>query len=257
MENRMNKSKVAVVTGAAQGLGAAIAGGLASPDRTLVLLDRSPGVEKVADAPSAKSGQAVGLIADLADGPAVTELIRNLTSEYGRCDILVNNAGISPKAPDGTRPDLADIPVEQWERVLAVNLTAAFRLCAWALPLMKAQGWGRIVNMSSRAGRMYVPQAGAHYAATKAALIGFTRTVAGEGGPFGVTANCVAPGRIETPLTAGNPSAASMGATFKSQTPVGRMGQPIEVAAAVNYLVSDAAGFVTGAVIDVNGGIIG
>jgi 3-oxoacyl-[acyl-carrier protein] reductase len=122
---------------------------------------------------------------------------------------------------------------------------------------MKAQGWGRIVNMSSRAGRMYVPQAGAHYAATKAALIGFTRTVAGEGGPFGITANCVAPGRIETPLTTEDPSAAALGATFKSQTPAGRVGKPAEVAAAVNYLVSDAAGFVTGAVIDINGGVIG
>jgi 3-oxoacyl-[acyl-carrier protein] reductase len=253
----MYNSKVAVVTGAAQGLGAAIADGLASPDRTLVLLDRSPGVKEVADRLSAKSGRAVGHIVDLADGSAITELTRNLTNGYGRCDILVNNAGISPKASDGTRLDLADIPVEQWEQVLAVNLTAAFRLCAWALPLMKAQGWGRIVNMSSRAGRMYVPQAGAHYAATKAALIGFTRTVAGEGGPFGITANCVAPGRIETPLTTEDPSAAALGATFKSQTPAGRVGKPAEVAAAVNYLVSDAAGFVTGAVIDINGGVIG
>jgi 3-oxoacyl-[acyl-carrier protein] reductase len=253
----MNNGKVAVVTGAAQGLGAAIANGLTSPGTTMVLLDRSPNVKEVARNLSGNSRNAVGHVIDLADGAAITELTQNLMNEYGRCDILVNNAALSPKASDGTRLDLADIPVEQWERVLAVNLTAAFRLCAWAFPLMKAQGWGRIVNMSSRAGRMFVPQAGAHYAATKAALIGFTRTVAGEGGPFGITANCIAPGRIETPLTADNPSAAAMGATFKDQTPVGRMGTPAEVAAAVNYLVSDAAGFVTGAVIDINGGVIG
>ncbi|WNI21430.1 SDR family NAD(P)-dependent oxidoreductase [Streptomyces sp. ITFR-16] len=253
----METSRLTVITGAAQGLGAAIAKGLAAPDRTLVLLDRSPAVKDVADALGAECRQAVGHEVDLGDGVAVTALTGFLTEEYGRCDILVNNAALSPKAPDGTRLDLADIPVEQWEQVLAVNLTAAFRLCAWALPLMKNQGWGRIVNMSSRAGRMYVPQAGAHYAATKAALIGFTRTVAGEGGPYGVTANCVAPGRIETPLTNGNPSGAAMGAAFVSQTPAARMGRPDEVSAAVEYLVSERAGFVTGAVIDVNGGVLG
>lgn len=249
--------QVAVITGAAQGLGAAVAESLASQDRILVLLDRSSAVSEVAERLAPTCHRATGYTVDLSDGSAITELTNKVSAEYRRCDILVNNAALSPKAPDGTRIDLADIPLEQWEEVLAVNLTAVFRLCAWALPMMKSQGWGRIVNMSSRAGRMYVPQAGAHYAATKAALIGFTRTVAGEGGPFGVTANCVAPGRIDTPLTAGNPSNADMHAAFTKATPVGRTGRPEEVAAAVAYLVSEAAGFVTGAVLDINGGVLG
>jgi 3-oxoacyl-[acyl-carrier protein] reductase len=167
----------------------------------------------------------------------------------------VNNAGAHPKHDDGSKFTITEMSLEQWEEVFAGNLTAPFLLSAWAFKLMKAHGWGRIINISSRAGRMYSDMAGAHYTAAKTALIGFTRVLAGESAPFNITANCVAPGAVKTGMWSEHSDAFQ--AELAKLAPMGRYGRPDEIASAVAYLASEAASFITGAVIDANGGVFG
>jgi len=143
--------------------------------------------------------------------------------------------------------------------VMAINVTAPFLLSQWAMEFMKERQWGRIVNVSSRAGRMYSDVSGAQYSASKAAIIGFTRNLAGECGPYNVTANTVAPGRIKTPLSdvSGVGSSQNLHEVFASKVPLRRVGNSSELASVISFLTSDDASFVTGAVVDVNGGIFG
>jgi 3-oxoacyl-[acyl-carrier protein] reductase len=172
-----------------------------------------------------------------------------IDGEAGRLDILINNAGISP-AHAGRSLPVEETELAEWDRVIGVNLTGTFLTCRAAIPLMKRGGWGRIVNFSSMGGRMRSLLSGAHYAATKAGVIGFTRVLAGQVGRHGITANCIAPGRIDTPQSRSFGDLDS----FLAQLPVGRTGDVADIAAAVDYLVSEAAGYVTGTVLDVNGG---
>jgi 3-oxoacyl-[acyl-carrier protein] reductase len=247
--------KVAVVTGAASGIGRATAARLAQPDVRLVLVDRSESVMEVADELGGDGTKADGLVADLADVGGVSSLTTSIDDLAGGCDILVNCAGVHPKKPDGNKFPIPEITLDQWESVVAINLTSPFLLSSWALEHMKARQWGRIINVASRAGRTYLAVAGAHYAATKAGLIGFTRVLAGEGGPFNVTANCVAPGRVKTPLSDQGDGRLHKG--FADSVPLGRIGRPDEIAAAIAFLASEDASFITGSVIDANGGAFG
>lgn len=249
----MGKSgKVAVVTGAASGLGLAIAERLARGFHDLVLLDRSETVLDVAERLSSNDVTARSRIVDLLDTSALSGVVKEIGDRYGRLDILINNAGIHPKK-NGAKYSIEEVTTEQWNDVITVNLTAAFVLSREAFPLMKEKKFGRIVNISSRGGRTYSPEAGIHYHASKAGIIGLTRVLAGEGGPFGITANCVTPGRVRTPL-ADEGAGEQYHVKYASNVPVGRIGRTDEIAAAVEYLVSDEAGYTTGAILDINGG---
>lgn len=231
--------RIAVVTGAADGIGRSVAENLAGAGHTVISLDIRP--RDGADIPQ--------IACDVADPASVADAFGQVEREYGPVQILVNNAGISPAAPNGRAVLIEEMTDADWRRVLSVNLDGVFHCCRAALPAMKRSGWGRIVNFSSQGGRMRSMLSGAHYAASKAGLFGFTRVLAGQCGQSGITANCIAPGRIET-----EQSDQFALDDYVSQIPVGRLGRPGDIAAATRYLVSEEAGFVTGAIFDVNGG---
>jgi 3-oxoacyl-[acyl-carrier protein] reductase len=247
----VQKERVALVTGAASGLGLSISKRLAADGCMVVLVDRSEKVLEIAKGLREEGRLAEGHVANVTDEAAVTALVKNLTDARGGVDILVNNAGGMP-LPKGGSVAVEDLPTELWARTIAVNLTAPFVLCRLVLPAMKRKGWGRIINIASRAGRMAVPDTGVNYAATKAGLIGMNRIVADQGAKYGITANCIAPGRIATP--GGTNATEEVMQDSLRRIPVGRLGLPTEIAATIAFLVSDDAAYITGAVIDVNGG---
>ncbi|GAA5232310.1 SDR family oxidoreductase [Verticiella sediminum] len=247
----MKNERTAAITGGASGIGLESARLLGQAGVALVLLDRSDRVHEVAASLRSEGMAAEAVVADLSELADVPEAARRMAALRGGVDILVNNAGVHPKV-DGRIAGFEQIVLEDWEFVFRVNSTAPFLLCQALLPAMKEKGWGRIVNIASRAGRTLSPRAGTHYSASKAALIGMTRKLAGECAPFGVTANCIAPGQVETPLA--RTSSPEVLAEAARRIPVGRLGDASEIASAVAYLASDGASFVTGAVLDVNGG---
>lgn len=248
----MTKERTALVTGAASGIGLGIARMLLHSGTPTVLLDRDSAVEGIAELEVKETGtRAWGVVADLADPDAVVGAARIADELTGGVDILVNNAGISPKYEGG--PMLVDVTDRaSWDMTVAVNLTAPFLLCQALLPGMRERGWGRIVMMSSRAGRSISPVCGVAYSATKTGLLGLARRLAHEVAEEGVTVNSVAPGPVRTPIT--DTACPEKQAEVRRQVPVGRHGTTDEVAALVAYFVSDAAAFTTGSVVDINGG---
>ncbi len=240
--------RVALVTGAASGIGLAIATQFVKDGLTTVMLDRSPAVSEIA---TSLGGQTHAIVCDVSDEAAIHAAVADVEARYGRCDVLVNNAGIHPKR-EGGKFLIEQIPMAQWQEVIAINLTSSFVFCQRVMPLMRRHRWGRIINISSRGGRTASPVASAHYAATKAGLIGFTRIAALEGAADGITANCIAPGPIESAMTAG--SSPEVRAAFARSVPLGRYGDPEEIASAASFLASDGSSFITGAIFDINGG---
>ena len=232
----------AFVTGAAKGIGAAIARRLASDGAHVVVADLdTSGAEQVA---RETGGHAVSL--DVTNPVQVGEVIR----AQGPFDILVNNAGVDQHAFfTKTTPD-------DWHRLIAVNLESVFATTHAALPHMQAVAYGRIVNIASEAGRLG-SRGGAIYAAAKGGVIAFTRSIARENGSNGITANVIAPGPIETPLLrrAVEKGGEKLMVSMTGATLVGRLGTPEEVAAAVAFLVSEEAGFITGETLGVSGGM--
>ncbi|MCW5653798.1 SDR family NAD(P)-dependent oxidoreductase [Hydrogenophaga sp.] len=243
--------RVAAVTGAGGGIGLGIAQRLARAGYQVIAIDRDDKVNAAAAAIASEGHQAQAVVLDIADEAAVKKMVADVDARYGRFDVLVNNAGIHPKV-NGERNSFLKMTTAQWNEVLGVNLTAAFVLCREVAPLMQRNGWGRIVNMSSRAGRTLVDTAGIHYAAAKAGMIGMTRVIAAEVAPHGITANCIAPGRIVSPMT--EQGSAEQRAMLVGRIPVGRIGTPDEIGHVVEFLASEDSGYLTGTVIDVNGG---
>lgn len=247
----MNQERVALVTGAARGIGAGVAMRLAEAGHPVVLADAIELVEVTAENLRAAGHEARAIRLDVADEQQVANLPQLLKDWWYKLGVVVNNAGISPKQ-NGRPRKIADMPVSEWRRVLDVNLTGAFLVSQQCLQPLKARKWGRIINMTSQAARAKSQIAGAHYAASKTGLMGFTRSLAVEAGPDGITVNAVAPGRIDTPMAQGATEATN--AAFLTQVPLGRVGTPLDVAEVVAFLASDAAGYITGATIDVGGG---
>jgi 2-dehydro-3-deoxy-L-rhamnonate dehydrogenase (NAD+) len=239
--------KVAIVTGAGKGLGWAIAERLAGDGAHLVLaeMDRVSGEEKAALI--RKMGrEALALPTDVSRWSDVEAMVKEVMARFRRIDILVNNAGIlGPYFP------VMEYPEEVWDRVMAVNLKGAFLCCKGVLPVMKEQRSGKIVSMASVAGKEGNANM-APYAASKAAIIGLTKTLGKEMALFNVQVNCVSPALIETDMA--REMTPDQRALLISKIPMGRLGKPEEVAAVVKFLVSDESSFVTGQCYDISGG---
>jgi 3-oxoacyl-[acyl-carrier protein] reductase len=254
VDRNHNSSKIALVTGANQGIGYAVAQGLAREGMHVIVNgQRADAVDKAVATLKASSLSATGIVADVSNELAVKGMFTEIHSTFGRLDVLVNNAGISPRIA-GRKAKVEDTPLEFWERTLSVNLTGAFLVSRSAISLMKLRRSGRIINMASQAGRMNTGFGSAYYSASKAGLIGFSRVLAGEVGEYGITVNCVAPGRIRTAMAASFAKADIVDQQYIERTPLRRVGTTDDVVAAVSFLASDAASFVTGTVIDVTGG---
>ena len=240
--------KVAVVTGAAQGIGRAIAEALAEDGADIVVADLDPGRSQETVTAIQKLGRrALTVKVNVAEWNDVKAMAEQVIREWGKIDILVNNAGITR---DGL---LMRMKEEDWNLVLQVNLNGTFHCTKAVLLPMTKQRYGRIVNIASIVGVM--GNAGqANYAASKAAVIGFTKTVAREYASRAVTVNAVAPGFIDTAMTQG--LSAEVKDSLQKQIPLGRLGQPSDIAAAVRFLASDEAAYITGHVLHVNGGML-
>ena len=241
--------KIALVTGAGKGIGLATAKKLIAEGRFVVLIDSKPiDLEKLA----LSENDALCFRGDVTDMAFMGRVREQTEALHGVVSILVNNAGISPKRTDGQSSGILDLTLEEWTNVLSVNLTSIMRISQLFIPGMQAQGFGRIVSVSSLAGRSKSVVAGPSYMASKAGLLGLTRAIASEMGPHGITANCVAPGRILTDMAM--QAGEEVNRRYAEQIPVRRLGTPEEVGAAIAFLCAETSGFINGATIDINGG---
>ncbi len=241
------EGKKTIVTGAAQGIGQAIAECFAKAGADVAVVDlESARCADTLQLVERQQGRGLALSANVAQWEAVKGMVEHVVKEWGRVDVLVNNAGITR---DGL---IMRMKEEDWNAVLQVNLTGTFYCTRAILGPMTKQRYGRIINMASIVGT--IGNAGqANYAASKAAVIGFTKSVAREYASRNITVNAVAPGFIDTAMTrALNQEVKD---ALLQQIPLGRLGQPAEVAEAVRFLASDAAGYITGQVFHVNGGM--
>lgn len=239
--------KVSIVTGASQGIGEAIAHELGLAGSTVVLVDiQKEKLEEVAGRFAAEGIKSLPLVADVTNGQQVEEAVESVKKDLGRIDHLINNAGV-------TRDSLLlRMKEEDWDLVLAVNLKGAFNFCRSVVKHMVAARSGRIVSISSVVGLMG-NFGQANYAASKAGLIGFSKSLAREVAARGITVNCVAPGYIATAMT--EKLSDEVKKAFLDNIPMKRFGLPEEIAKTVKYLCSDEAAYITGQVISVNGGL--
>jgi 2-hydroxycyclohexanecarboxyl-CoA dehydrogenase len=244
-------SRVAIVTGGASGIGLAISERLAADGMAVAVFDREGAAAVEAAGKIAAAGQrALGIQVDVTDRSQIEAGVAQVRGDLGRPTVLVNNAGIHALEPFLT------ITPEKWQRLLDVNLTGTFNCCQAVMPDMVEEGWGRIVNISSssaHSGQQYMT----HYVAAKAGVIGFTKSLALEFGPKGITVNTIPPGFIDTPMLRRQESKGLLGEGVEHHealTPVRRIGRPEDIAAMCAFLVSDEASYVTGQVLGVNGG---
>ena len=243
--------RTAIVTGGGSGIGLAVAERLAADGLAVAVFDRDgEAADGAAAEIVASGGRAVGLAVDVTDRPGIDAAVAEVRSGLGLPTVLVNNAGL-----DGFDPFLK-ITAETWNRIIEVNLTGTFHCCQAVVPAMIEAGWGRIVNISSSSAQGGQPLM-THYVASKAGVIGFTKALALELGPKGITVNTIPPGFIDTPMLRRSESRGLLGEGVEHHatlTPVRRAGRPEDIAAACAFLVRDEASYVTGQVIGVNGG---
>lgn len=244
--------KVALVTGAGRGIGRAMALAYGRAGARVAVLDMlTENAQETVSMIRELGGTAKSATADISDFAALDEAHTALTDALGPVDVLINNAGISPKT-EGVRVEIKDMDPAEWNHVVGVNLTGSFNAARLVVPGMIEAGGGAIINMSSVAGKAYLDMVAVHYSATKAAIIGFTRHLAGELGRYRITANALSPGRIETDMM--RMVAPEVNEVIRQETALQRFGQPDDVAAVALFLSSPAGSFVTGQTIDVAGG---
>lgn len=242
------KGKVAIVSGAGQGIGKAIALSLSKNGANLAIADiNDETASDVVKEIEATGGRAISVKTDVSKVDDIKNLVQKTVQEFGTVDILVNNAGILHATP------IEDITEEEWDRMMAINLKSVFFMSQQVLPYMKAQKSGRIINISSLAGRMGGYANGLGYSASKAGIIGLTMGFARRVAEFNITVNAVAPGTTESEIIKKfSPESIE---TLRQTIPMKRLGKPENIADVVAFLASDASSFMTGAVIDVNGGL--
>jgi len=242
--------KTALVTGAAKGIGFGITQKLVESGFRVVMVDMD---EQALTLAAAKfpTDTVLDIAIDITEQRAPETIQAVVNAKFTPISVLVNNAAISPKH-DGVAAGLVQISEQEWSQVFCVNVMAPMRLAKCFVPYMKANGWGRVINISSRAGRSHANAAGPAYMSSKAAILGLTRSIASEFAADGITSNSVAPGLVETDLAL--TISPQLLAAIRSKTPVGRGGKVTELGAVVAFLASEDAAFITGACIDVNGG---
>ena len=245
-------TRVAVVTGGASGMGEATCHELGRRGHQVAVLDlNSEAAQRVAEDLRAEGVAAVGIAVDVSDRASVEDAFGKVRSEFGPVHILVTSAGVVDFAA------FTDITVDSWQRLIDVNLTGTFHCCQVAVPDMLAAGWGRIVMISSSSAQRGSPGM-AHYAASKGALLSLTKSLAREFGPSGITVNNVPPSGIETPMQHQSQAAGNLppNEQMAASIPVGHLGTGDDIAAAVGFLCSPEAGFITGQTLGVNGGSV-
>ncbi len=243
------EKKVAIVTGGVSGIGRAIADRLAEQGYTTIVCDINKEKGKMLEE-SSKSvqGKYMFKYCNLADEEDIKRVINEVAKEFGRVSVLVNNAGII------RRRQGEEIKISDWDDVFKVNVRGSFLFCKYVSEIMKKQKSGRIVNISSIAGKLGDITSAPGYGPSKAALNGMTKTFAREMAPYNVTVNAVAPHAIETEMS--GQWSAEKRQRIISEIPLKRLGKPSEVAATVLFLISEEAGFITGEIIDINGGLL-
>jgi 3-oxoacyl-[acyl-carrier protein] reductase len=240
--------RVSLVTGAGRGIGRAVAAALVNAGAKAVVADIDEGgALQTAVELGGPTQHVTGTFLDVTDRGSVTLVIERIQETLGRLDILINNAGIM------YRTRFLDIDLKEWDETMRTNLTGVFQCTQAVVPMMIENNFGRIVNISSSAGRSVSTLGGAHYTASKAGLLGFTRAVAKEVAPMGITVNAVCPGLIDTKMARETTSLEEL-QKYIGSFPVGRLGTPEEIGHLVLFLCSEAAAYITGASIDINGG---
>ena len=239
------EGRVAIVTGAARGLGRAAAERLYERGASVAVNVRD--IERAEEVAHSLGERAFAVPGDVAASGKPDEIARKTLERFGRIDILVNNAAMA----ETTR--FPDLTADEWREAIEINLTAPFLLTKAVLPAMQAQNYGRVINVSSSAGRMVSTLGGAHYTASKTGLLGLTRAAAKELGKFGITVNAICPGMIDTELTRESASSDLL-ERLAAGYPVPRLGTALEVADLICFAASEAAGYITGAAFDINGG---
>lgn len=243
------QGKIAIVTGASGSIGRATALLLAREGATVVLVDvRKEGIEELAGQVKQGGGMAVAVPIDVSDEQQVVELVRSTVEKQGALDILVNNAAISTTTP------ILDIDVAEWDRIMAVNLRSVFLLSRESFRFMKTRNQGKIISLASASAKIGGLVVGAHYAASKAGVICFTKSMALQSAPYHINVNAVCPGPTRTPMTDAWGEKANV--EFAAKIPFKRYGEPEEIAQAILFLASDRSRYITGEVLDVNGGLI-